>query len=364
MSLAHALTGLGLYSKARIALKRLETLARDKNPYVVHARWGGYYNALGDLKRAERCFRKAADVEPSALVFLGGVVARQGRLAEARRYHRLATRAPEHDRLARDEAYYNLGLLFRAERRYREALASFERAIALDPKYSLALMMRADVESALKVKAPEERAKHWRQMLDAMGGGNYATCHELVRAYMKRYPERSGGWVVYADVLTGLARYDEAIEALRKAERLARSENRQEPPDAFFAGQWGLLYQTKKDFRRAALAFRRAVALQPDAKNLTALAAVLVVKGQFAEARRHLQRAMRLGLDDPSTTVYNLALIARSRGQYADALKNLDAAIRHRPDYPLAIVARRDVREAIKLKASNKLKASSRPAAR
>ena len=280
-------------------------------------------------------------------MFLGSVLARQGRLAEAKRCHRQATRAPEDDRLARDEAYFNLGLIFRAERRYREALACFDRAIALDSKYTAALEAQADVRSALKVEAAEEDAKHWRQMLDAMG--NPATAHELVRVYTRRYPHRFGGWLVLADILAGFARYDEAVKALRQWERLAKSENWREPPDDRFAVQRGILYQQKKDFRRAELMFRRAVSLRPSATNLTHLAEVLVVEGQHTEARRHLQRSIRLGPDDPSIAYYQLALIARARRQYAEALRNLDAAIRHSPKYPLAFVARRDVREAMQV---------------
>lgn len=253
-SLGSALIDLGLYSKARVALRRLEKLGRNENPYLVCVSWGGYYNAMGDSKRAERWYRKAVRTAPAALVFLGGVLARQGRLADAKRCHRQATRAPDDDRLARDEAYCNLGLIFRAERRYRVALEA-----------------QADVRTALKVEAPQEHAKHSRQMLDAMGP-NPATAHELVRAYTRRYPHRFGGWVVCADVLAGFARYDEAVKALRKAEGLAKSENWREPPDNRFAIQWGLLHQQKKDFRRAELSFRRAITLRPSATNLRHLA--------------------------------------------------------------------------------------------
>ena len=139
-------------------------------------------------------YRKAARAAPAALVFLSAVLARQGRLAQAKRCHREATRAPEDDRLARDEAYFNLGLVFSAERRYREALASFDRAIALDPKYTAALEAQADVQSALKVEVPEEHAKHWREMLDALDP-NPATAHELVRAYTGDIPaDLAAGW--------------------------------------------------------------------------------------------------------------------------------------------------------------------------
>jgi tetratricopeptide (TPR) repeat protein len=190
-------------------------------------------------------------------------------------------------------------------------------------------------------------------MLDAMGP-NPATSHELVRAYTKRYPGRFGGWLVFADILAGFARYDEAVEALRKAQRLAKSENWREPPDDRFAIQWGLLHQQKKDFRRAELSFRRAVALRPSATNLTHLAEVLVIRGQFPTAKRLLQRAIRIGSDDPSMAYHQLGLIGRARRQYADALKNFQIAIRYSPQYPLADVARRDVREAMKVSGSKK----------
>jgi tetratricopeptide (TPR) repeat protein len=285
------------------------------------------------------------------LVFLGGVLATQGRLAEARRYHRQATRAPEDDRLARDEAYYNLGLLFRAERRYREALAHFDRAIALDPKYTVAMSARADLESALKAEVPAKHADHWRRMLDALGP-NPATAHELVRAYTRRYPGRFAGWVVFADVLAGFARYDEAVKALRRGERLAKSENSTELTGDRFAVQWGDLYLLKIDFSRSAWWFRHAVSLRPSETNLTQLAKVLVVQGQHTKARRHLQRAIRLGPDDPSAAYDHLALIARARGHYAEALTNLDAALRHSSKYGAAIVVRRDVRAAMNVSRS------------
>ena len=112
------------------------------------------------------------------------------------------------------------------------------------------------------------------------------------------------------------------------------------------------MHQQKKDFRRAERWFRRAVALRPSATNLTHLGEVLVIEGQFADAKRHLQRALRIGSDDPSIAYHQLGLIARARGQYADALENFDAAIHHSPKYPLARIARRDVRAALTLKQS------------
>jgi tetratricopeptide (TPR) repeat protein len=81
------------------------------------------------------------------LVFLGGVLARQGQFAEAKQCHSRAIRLATS--LA-DEAYYNLGLIFRAERKYNDALKCFERAVKLDPSYTMAEAAWKDVVEAQK----------------------------------------------------------------------------------------------------------------------------------------------------------------------------------------------------------------------
>jgi tetratricopeptide (TPR) repeat protein len=342
------LVDLCLFKEASVALKRLQQVAGAEDAYVVFIHWGDYYNARGDLRRAEQWYRKGAKEDQGASVFLGGVLARQGRFAEAKRSHRQATRAAESDRLARDEAFYNLGLILRAERRYQDALECLDRAIALDPEYTAALETRADVRQAIQVVAPDDRQSHWRKSLDALVA-NPTTSHELTRAYIKRYPKTFEGWALLADVLAGFARYDKAADALRKSERLAESGNRRVSLEDRFTVQWGLHYEQKKDFRRAELAFRRAVALRPSADALTRLGEVLVTTGHRTEAQRYLRRAIRSESKDPSTGYYQLGLVARARRRYADAAKHFDAAIQHNPNYRLARVARRDVRAAAKL---------------
>ena len=342
-ALTSGLIDLALYDKARVAVKRLDTLLRN-DPYPLYVRRGLYHHAIGELTHAERWYRMAAAIEPAALVFLGAVLARQGRLAEALECHRRASRAPASERLAKDEAYFNCGLILRARRRYRDALRAFERAIDLDPKYALALEARADVRAAMKVTVPSDRSLHWRQMLDAKNP-KPAVCHELARAYTKRYPEAWGGWIVLADVFAGFARYDEGIPALRRGVKFARSK----VPRDFLQTQWGLFFQQRKDFTRAELWFRRAVTDQPSAANLTQLAEVLVIRGRFVPAKRLLARAIRIDSDDPSLAYYQLGLIARARRQYSEALRHFDTAIRYSPRFPFARVARRDVRQAMKL---------------
>jgi len=77
--------------------------------------WTSSSTRTGDFAGAKRCHRRAA---------------------------RLATESP-------DEARFNLGLILRAERRYEEAIACFDRAIQHDPKYKIAFEARRDCVRAL-----------------------------------------------------------------------------------------------------------------------------------------------------------------------------------------------------------------------
>jgi tetratricopeptide (TPR) repeat protein len=344
--LASALIQLGLYSEARRALRRLDKLA-EQNPYLVSVRWGEYYAARGELKRAETWYRRAVLSAPGALVFLGGVLAKQGRLAEAKVCHRRATKVRADFSLARDEAYLNLGWILRAERRYREALLCLEHAVALDPNYTAAIESRADVQAALKAVAPSDERIHWWTMMKEWGP-RPATAHELARHYTQRYADRSAGWIVLADILAGFARYAEAAQALRRAAQTARSEKWREDPGHHFATQSGLLHEQKKDFRRAESCFRRAVALRRSARNLTHLGEVLVLSGRLSAAEPYLRRAV-LHSGDQSAAHYQLGLIARARRKYDAALNYFDEAIRQSRVYPLARQARRDVRRAMKV---------------
>jgi tetratricopeptide (TPR) repeat protein len=105
----------------------------------------------GNLRAAERWYSQAAKLKPTTLtlVFLGGVLAKQGRYRDSKRCHRRAIRLATHNP---DEAYLNLGLILRAERKYERAIECFERAIQLDPKYETAKIARRDIREVLKLK--------------------------------------------------------------------------------------------------------------------------------------------------------------------------------------------------------------------
>ncbi len=80
------------------------------------------------------------------LAFLGSLLAKQGRLDEAKEVWR------KHIRLGTgetDEGHLNLGLIYRAEQKYSVALRHAEKAIAIDPNYKAAKKLRADLLDAM-----------------------------------------------------------------------------------------------------------------------------------------------------------------------------------------------------------------------
>jgi tetratricopeptide (TPR) repeat protein len=110
----------------------------------------GQLEALrGQFPAAEAYFREAiaaAPTDASAYIYLGGLLARLGRFDEAVEAHRRAT-----DCLAGciDEAYLNLGFVYRAQGQYLAALECFRHALALDPSDEATQAAIADMEAVL-----------------------------------------------------------------------------------------------------------------------------------------------------------------------------------------------------------------------
>ena len=122
-------------------------------------RWG-IYNQIGHLNRyrgllpeAEHASQQAMESNPdeaTSYIFLGAVQARQGKLIEAEKTHRLATLCQEG---FIDEAYHNLGLVLCGQGRLAEAKECFEKAIEIDNDYAHAIEALKDVTTAIEIDA-------------------------------------------------------------------------------------------------------------------------------------------------------------------------------------------------------------------
>lgn len=154
--LGGALADAARYPEALRALRRGLRLASAADRDLVHWRIAAAHDQRGNLRLAERHYRRAIAANPreaSWRIMLGGLLARMGRLREAAAMHRRATRCPLG---ARDEAWLNLGLVLRAQERFVEARQCFRRALRLDPRYREADVALRDLDHCLGM-APRRR---------------------------------------------------------------------------------------------------------------------------------------------------------------------------------------------------------------
>ncbi len=149
--MGRAFTDLSRFAEAEAALLRARELAVPKTMLFVYCDLGYMFRCKGDHALAEEWYRRAIDHSPDdteGYIFLGGLLARSGRLAEAEVLHRRAITCTAG---SIDEAYLNLGLVLRAQEQYAEALAAFQSAMKLDPHDVAARRGKRDVLRALRL---------------------------------------------------------------------------------------------------------------------------------------------------------------------------------------------------------------------
>lgn len=147
--LADAFWNFASYREAQSALRTAERLIPAKLKYQMCEQWGLLYKEKNDLRRAENWFRKGLKAKPSTRrhIFLGSVLAKQGRLAEAKAQYRAAIRRAT-DGEPVDEAHFNLALILRAEGKYKQAVQHLKKALSIDSNYNLAREALRDVQRA------------------------------------------------------------------------------------------------------------------------------------------------------------------------------------------------------------------------
>jgi tetratricopeptide (TPR) repeat protein len=147
-----ALSELARYDEAkRMFLQVIKESDREQLSYL-YSRMGHLYRQKGEFHKAATWYRKALEscrTEAAYPIFLGAVLALDGRLSEAEACHRQALKCKTGDF---SEAYLNLGYVLRAQEKYRPALKCFEKALALDPRYRAAKQAIKDVKKVLELK--------------------------------------------------------------------------------------------------------------------------------------------------------------------------------------------------------------------
>ena len=144
-----ALQDLARYAEARAVYERSLGLLPPEDHERVCRQLGLLAQDEGNLQSAEDWYRQAIQVQPTdatAYIYLGAMLAKNGRLDEAEECHRKATECLDG---CIDEAYLNLGYVLRAKEQYLDALQCFREALARDPLYTEAQEALEDVEQVL-----------------------------------------------------------------------------------------------------------------------------------------------------------------------------------------------------------------------
>lgn len=146
-----ALVELARYEEAEQAFAKAIDLCPMHKRQIPFSQMGHLFREAGDYDQAAAWYRRAIEADPDDAtyhIFLGAVLAKQGRLLEAEDVHRTAIACVEG---CIDEAYLNLGFILRARERFAEAADCFREAIRLDPNYRPARRALRDVERCIKL---------------------------------------------------------------------------------------------------------------------------------------------------------------------------------------------------------------------
>jgi len=199
-------------------------------------------------------------------------------------------------------AHYRLGAIFARSNRLKQAIAAFQRAIALDPQDALP---QHGLGNVYRTQGQHEQAIAAYQRALEMGG--------LPDKGAKVY---NGLGNVYGD----LGQHEQAITAFQRAIAL-------DPNSAYPHNNLGNVYRDLGQHEQAIAAFQRAIGLDPMLAavhyNLGLAYADL---GRYEEAIAAYERAIEL---DPTAAVphNNLGNVYRDLGQHEQAIAAYERAI-------------------------------------
>lgn len=300
---------------------------------------------------------------------LGVAEEKQGRHAEAERAYRKALEINP----ALPEAWHHLGLLLLKTNRTKEAEDAFRQALKYRPDFALAwtnlgslLSQRGDKTGAREAfekatAADPSHAGAWfnlaivrRELRDLPGAV------EAAEAAVGRDSANGRAWAYLGEMRLRLGRKEEALKALREAERIAPRNEIALQSLAMYYGTGGepgeaLRYAERvleinpaspeswsnkgytllklKRYAEAAIAFETAIRLQPDLANpWINLGECYLRQGQLGKAIAALEQAIKLAPAAPDARLY-VAQAYTTSGQHTKAKEHLNALLGKAPTF-------------------------------
>lgn len=142
------------YAEAEKLLRHVITLSKGDGRLIRLAsiEMGHLFLEKGYFKKATLWYQRGIQSDPKygdGYNFLGLVASKGGKLDQAETFYRKAIECPAR---SIDESYFNLGGVLMAKRLYKEAINCYSKAIAIDPKYTIAKKRLKDAQLALQMK--------------------------------------------------------------------------------------------------------------------------------------------------------------------------------------------------------------------
>jgi protein O-GlcNAc transferase len=272
---------------------------------------GLQHHQAGQLAEAEVHYRRVLDIVPDhadVLHLLGGLAYQTGRHEAA---IELIGRAIE--RNGNDPSYHcSRGLVLQSLDRLDEAVASYNRALLLNPDYAIALINRG---------LGLETLQRFAEALE-----NYDRALSIV-------PDYAEAWLNRGNALQRLDRWAEALESYDRALALR-------PDYAEISMSRGIVLQQLGRLAEALESYDRALAVRPDfAEALLNRGNTLQHLGRFAEALESYDRALGV-TPDHVEALFNRSAALEQLGRFAEALDNYDRVLALKPDFADALLNR------------------------
>jgi len=300
------------------------------------------HHQAGRLAQAETMYRETLALQgdhADALHLLGVIASQVGRHDVA---VDLIGQAISHNRI--NPVYHsNRGLALAGLQRFAEAIASYDRALALRPGDAAVHYNRGN--ALLALGKPHDALQSYERALRARPDYAEALCNRgAALAALGRNAEALASYdralALAPDSAEALSNRGNALKALGRFEDALASYERAlagRPDDVQAHFNRGVTLHELKRHELALASYERALALRPDhAAALSNRGDVLRALGRPEEALASYDRALAAQPDDAEAHS-NRGNALQALRRFDDALASYDAALRLRPDYAAAL---------------------------
>lgn len=233
---------------------------------------GAVHGMLNEFPEAEKCARKAIELEPGAFgayINLAHVLLALGKIQDAQRcYQRVLQMKPDEP-----EVHNSLGNLLRQQGKLSEAEASYRNALHYAADYAqarinlgLVLQEQGETQEAVsQFQQVVQRQPDNPEALHNLGCGliaqtDYARAAACYEQLVQLQPDNVDAWSALGSAYGLLRRYEQAVVSLRQAVAL-------KPDFAVCHFNLGVLLQSMGDMQQACDQYRETLRLDPSMES-------------------------------------------------------------------------------------------------